>query len=88
VKSVTTARFRKLFTNLPAEVRDQARSAYRLWQGNPHHRSLAFKRIDPVDPIYSVRIGLHWRAIATVAGDTAIWYWIGSHSDYDKFIGS
>jgi hypothetical protein len=69
---------------LPADVRKQARQAYRLFIENPHHPSLRFKPIHQNRPIYSVRIGLNYRAIGVYEEDDVIWYWIGSHADYDK----
>ena len=37
-------------------------------------------------PIFSARIGLDWRAVCVRTGDTALWYCIGSHADYDRLI--
>jgi hypothetical protein len=36
------------------------------------------------EPIYSVRISLNYRAVGVIEGDVIIWYWIGSHADYEK----
>jgi hypothetical protein len=47
---------------------------------------LAFKRIHGQEDPYSVRVGLGWRALGLVEGDTISWFWIGSHADYDAFI--
>ena len=41
-----------------------------------------------IQPIYAVRIGIHWRAVGVRTGDTVVWYWIGSHSDYDTLLAS
>jgi hypothetical protein len=38
------------------------------------------------DDIYSARIGLGYRALAVVQKDRIVWYWIGSHSNYDRLI--
>ncbi len=86
MKSRTTHQFRRRYRQLPIEVRRQARRAYRLWRRQPNHPSLQFKRVAPREPIYSVRIGLHWRAVALVEGDTATWWWIGSHAEYDDLL--
>jgi len=86
MKSVTTARFRKFLNQLPAAIRQQARDAYILFQENPRHPSLRFKRIHPTLPIYAVRIGVHYRAVGVREGDTLIWFWVGSHADYDRLI--
>ena len=86
MNSHTTEKFRKAFADLPADVQKQARQAYRLFIENPHHPSLRFKSIHPTRPIYSARICLNYRAIGIREGDDMIWYWIGSHAEYDKLI--
>jgi hypothetical protein len=63
MKSHITDRFRKAFSDMPADVRKQARQAYRLFIQNPHHPSLRFKPIHSTRPIYSVRIGINYRAV-------------------------
>lgn len=34
--------------------------------------------------VFSVRIGIGWRALGLKKDDTLIWFWIGSHSEYEK----
>ena len=82
----TTERFRKAFEHLPPEVQETARKAYSLWQQDPQHRSLQFKQIHSTKPIYSVRVSRGWRAVGVRQQDTMIWYWIGSHAEYDKLL--
>ena len=86
MKSHTTERFRKAFERLPAEVKRQAREAYRLFVQNPRHPSLHFKQVHPTKPVYSVRISAGYRAIGVREGDEMIWFWIGSHADYDGLL--
>ena len=86
MNSHITNKFRKAFADMPADARKQARQAYRLFIENPQHPSLRFKSIDPTRLIYSVRIGLNYRAVGVRDGDDIIWYWVGSHADYDKLI--
>ena len=86
MNSHTTDKFRKFFAELPADIQKQARQAYRLFVEDPHHPSLHFKSIHATQPIYSVRIGLNYRAVGARAGNDMVWYWIGSHSEYDKLI--
>lgn len=86
MKSHTTQSFRKALAALPEEVREQARAAYRLFQRDPHHPSLRFKPVHPSQPIYSARVGRSYRAVGLLDGDAVIWYWIGSHSEYDNLI--
>ena len=84
--SRTTKRFRKLLSDLPPHVQKQAFEAYRTWMRDPWHASLQFKQIHAIKPIFSARIDLEWRAVCVRTGDTALWYFIGSHADYDRLI--
>jgi hypothetical protein len=59
----TSERFRLAFGRLPARVQKRARAAYRLFRQDPSHPSLRFKQVHPSRPIYSVRIGLAYRAL-------------------------
>lgn len=82
-----TRRFRALPVALPLDMQRQARDAYNLFQTNPRHPSLRFKRISPSDSsMYSARVGGHYRVIGKLKGDTVIWDWIGSHEDYNALI--
>ena len=45
MNSIVTDDFMDCFARLPAEVREQARRAYRLWRANPSHPGLRFKPI-------------------------------------------
>ena len=84
--SHTTENFRKCLRHLPAEIRRQARLAYLKWKHDPTHPSLHFKKVHDTLPVYSVRIGIGWRALGVKQDDTMIWYWIGSHAEYDKLL--
>ena len=86
MKSITTNKFRASFAQLPKQVQTQARSAYRLFKQNPNHPSLRFKKVHSRLPIYSARISRDYRAVGQLDGDTVIWFWIGSHTDYDKLL--
>lgn len=65
----------------------KARTAYALWSDNSDHPSLRFKKVHPKLPIYSVRIDIDWRAVGILEGDTVVWFWIGSHPDYERLLG-
>jgi hypothetical protein len=86
MNSRTTKRFRELLAVLPAHVRQQARGAYRLFRQNPSHPGLRFKKVHPDPPLYSARVGIGHRAVGALEGDTVVWFWIGSHADYDKLL--
>lgn len=79
--------FWKAYTTLDTRVRDAARESYSLFTENPAHPSLRFKKLAGYDSIWSVRINQSYRALAERRGDTVIWFWIGSHNDFDKQFG-
>jgi hypothetical protein len=86
MKSATLKRFWDCFDALPPNIQQLAREAFATWQRDPRHPSLHFKKVHPSEPLYSVRIGDRWRALGYRKDDTMVWFWIGSHADYDKAI--
>jgi hypothetical protein len=87
LKSHTNPSFRKLFAALPAEVREQARAAYRLFRSNPRHPGLNFKRVHASGQFVSARVGRGYRAVGLLtSADEVIWFWIGPHEQYEKVI--
>jgi hypothetical protein len=86
VTSHTTDRFRKAFVKLPPPAQRKTREAYRLWRQDHWHPSLQFKQVHDTRPIYSVRVGIGWRALGVKTDDTIVWFWIGSHAEYDKLL--
>ena len=81
-----TADFREAFTRLPERIQRQARKNYRLWLRDPQHPGLEFKPVGQRTPSYSVRVGIGWRALGLKQGNVVIWFWIGSHADYDRLL--
>jgi hypothetical protein len=64
VKSKCTRRFCKLHDALPKDVQVLAKKSYELWQTDPKHRPLDFKKLNGgAGNRFSVRIGDHHRAI-------------------------
>lgn len=86
MNSVTTEKFRYAYELLPENIKTATKQAYKLWKVNPSHPSLSFKLIHNSNPIYSVRIGLSYRALGIKQKSTVVWFWIGSHAEYDKMI--
>ncbi|MBE9106028.1 hypothetical protein IQ229_14090 [Nostoc cf. edaphicum LEGE 07299] len=86
MKSRITAQFRQRFADLPEQVQEQTREAYRLFKQDPSHPSLRFKKVHPELPIYSARISKNYRAVGQLDGDTVIWFWLGSHTEYNKLL--
>jgi hypothetical protein len=86
VKSRTTVQFRKLFADLPEQVKEQTRVAYRQFKEDPSYPSLRFKKVHPELPIYSTCISKSYRAIGQLDEDTVIWFWVGSHAEYNRLL--
>lgn len=84
--SRTSSDFRRDLANLPAAIRWQVRDAYRLFRQNPHHPSLKLKKLPPHEDLWSVRINSDYRAIGRFQDDVLLWFFVGSHADYDKLI--
>jgi hypothetical protein len=86
LKSRTTRGFRAAFRRLPADVQDQCRDAYRLFLLNSRHPSLRFKKVHSIRPIYSARVSRGYRAVCVLEGEEALWFFVGTHADYDILI--
>jgi len=86
VISRATEKFWKLYFDLPTDMQKQAKIAYSQFKDNPYHPSLQFKRIHSVKPIYSVRINIDCRTVGIVDGIEVVWFWIGSHREYEKIL--
>jgi hypothetical protein len=84
--SKTTNRFRDAYRRLPAHVQRRAREAYRRFKDSPHHPSLHFKHVHATRPNYAARVGLGHRAVGIVDGDVIVWFWIGTHAEYDRLL--
>ncbi len=75
--------FWEAYEKLPEQVRVLADKNYALLKANPQHPSLQFKK---VRRFWSVRVGLRYRALAAESEGDLVWFWIGSHADYDAMI--
>jgi hypothetical protein len=86
MNSRVTKCFHELLSALPEHVRKQAQHAYRLFRANPSHPGLRFKKVHDDPTMYSARVGIGYRAVGALDGNAVVWFWIGSHADYDKLL--
>jgi len=87
VKSELDKDFIVLFNKLPDRVKITARKNYKIWEKNPLHPSLEFKKLKTKEAIYSIRVGIGWRALGAIKNkNTIVWFWVGSHEEYNKLI--
>lgn len=72
------------YRRLPADVWELADKNFELLKADPGHPSLRFKK---VGEHRSVRVGLRYRTLTVEAPEGLVWFWIESHSDYDRLLG-
>ncbi len=73
------------YAKLPQAIRELADKNFGLLKTNPHHPSLHFKN---VGKYWSVRVGKKYRAVAIESSQGLLWFWIGTHPEYEKIIRS
>ena len=83
VNHFTTPSFWKHYQSLPAEVQELADKNFQLLKTDPKHPSLHFKKIDG---LWSVRVGRGYRALGLDKPQGIVWFWIGTHADYDTML--
>jgi hypothetical protein len=84
VKHKAGKKFWDYYNELPEPIQKLANENYALLKSAPRHPSLRFRK---VGRFWSVRIGLHYRAVAVQQDDDFVWFWIGHHSEYDRLLG-
>jgi hypothetical protein len=82
-----------MFRALPAEIRTAATAAFGMFLQNPQHPALRSHQLKPTKKgqhwpgSISVSVTIGYRAIYVVRNGVNLWYWIGSHADYDRLTG-
>lgn len=84
MKHFTSPEFWACYRGLPKPVQELADKSFALLKNDPHHPSLHFKK---VGRFWSVRLGLFYRALGVNIPEGVLWFWIGSHADYDNLVG-
>ena len=83
MKHLTTPQFWELYQNLPSQIQDLADKNFALLKQDATHPSLHLKK---VKNFWSVRIGIRYRALAFQVEEGLLWFWIGTHADYDRMV--
>ena len=84
-----TREFKAQFDRLPTDVQQKAKKVFSILKKDPRHPVLErhFLEDTPHNPprSWAVRIDRSYRAVAFSDEEgTNVWYWIGSHADYDR----
>ncbi|QDT04349.1 hypothetical protein K227x_27400 [Rubripirellula lacrimiformis] len=91
----TARSFRVLYKKLPKQSQELIRLTGPAFDANPlaksfrHHELSANRRGKHKSDSFSVSISMDLRAIYAMSSDkeTRIWYWVGTHSQYNIFTG-
>ncbi len=91
--NVRTAAYKKMLAGLPEHIQEAAEGAFRRFLVDPNDPAL---RNHPLKDSKkgrhragsrAVSVTLRYRAVYVTDGPTNVWYWIGSHEDYNNFVG-
>ena len=83
MRHLASTRFWTLYEALPADVRALADKNFALLKSDPRHPSVQFKT---VGRMWSARVGAHYRALAVKSGSDLVWFWIGTHAEYNEIV--
>jgi hypothetical protein len=84
VISRATPEFWQLYRTLPPQIQLAAQKTYQVFLENPAHPSLRLERLRADPRTWSVRVTRDYRAVALRRGDEWLWFWIGTHRDFDR----
>ena len=74
------------YRRLPQEVQKLADKSFERLKADPNHPSLHLKKIGGSKQLWSVRVGVHYRALGVEKPEGIVWFWIGSHASYDRIL--
>ena len=74
------------YRQLPQEVQGLADKNFEMLRQDPFHPSLHFKRVGRRRQLWSARVGDHYRALARDTLEGPLWFWIGTHAEYDRLL--
>lgn len=83
MRHFANADFWAAYARQSEEARALADKNFALLKGDPRHASPHFKQ---VGRFWSARVGLRHRALAVETGEDLVWFWIGTHSEYDRLL--
>ncbi len=83
MQSKAVSSFWDSYARLPEKIQARARKQYLLWLEDPSHPSIRFKK---VGDYWSARVTGSYRAVGILDGDTVVWFFIGTHAEYDRLL--
>jgi hypothetical protein len=86
VTAKALSKFWHFYNALPDPIKRQADKQFALWCENPTHPSLNFKKVG--NNLWSARVDRQYRALARWRNGMYVWFWIGTHDDYEALLSS
>jgi hypothetical protein len=83
MKHFATTEFWNHYQQLPTEVQKLADKNFALLKQDPRHPALRLKK---VGIYWSARVGLRCRVLAKERAEGLVWFWIGSHDQYERLL--
>ncbi|MGZ9167096.1 MAG: hypothetical protein ACXW4U_18140, partial [Anaerolineales bacterium] len=68
---------------LPASIQELADKNFEFLKADPKHPSLHLKK---AGKYWSARVGMKYRALGIEIDEGMLWFWIGTHAEYDKLL--
>ena len=83
MKHFSSPSFWECYEKLPRNIQELADKNFSFLEVNINHPSLHTKK---VGIYWSVRVGKKHRALAVEVEEGLLWFWIGTHAEYDKIL--
>ena len=83
MRHFTSPSFWDSYSKLPKSLQKLANKNFGLLKENPKHPSLHLKK---VGEYWSARVGNRHRTLAIEVDDGLLWFWIGTHAEYDTLV--
>ena len=83
MKHFASPSFWNSYRKLTKKIQQLASKNFELLKKDPDHPSLHLKR---VRKYWSARVGIKHRALGVEVDGGVLWFWVGSHAQYDKLI--
>jgi hypothetical protein len=76
--------FWERYKALPEGARKLADQAFDHLKLDPQYPATRLKK---TGRFWSARVGANYRALAIEGPEGLVWFWIGTHAEYDKLLG-
>ena len=85
MKHLARKSFWEHYDRLPKKTKALADKNFELLKQDPRHPSLQLKK---AGRLWSARVGRDYRALAYDSSQGIVWFWIGPHYEYERYLGS